>query len=230
MKCSLGLTCNGHCSPTLQRWRWKCLGEESSRLWQGNHNFLSPIAHKNWDIVSFHQLFLQRHGSSGTETDSSWHKISDVKEKDSAELIVALGPEDASNLITSQSSENRWVDEYLRDERPLPPFGFEQGQGGQELKLSHLSGSTNLNTKVRRLCFHWKLQKASVSSKENKPLAKASDLTKKFMAIWPSDRMWHISASGVSRKRKRKLQKIEEASVFNKESKPLAKASYWSNK
>ena len=129
-------------------------------------------------VQIYHQLFLQRHGSSGLGTDSSWHKISEVKEKDSVELIVALGPEEACNLITSQSSDNRWVDGYLRDERLRPPFGFEQS--GQELKLSHLSGSTNLNTRARRLCFHWKLQPkkvegASVSNKENKPLSKTTE-------------------------------------------------------
>ena len=128
--------------------------------------------------VIYHQLFLQRHGSSGLRTESSWHKISEVKEKDSAELTVALGSEEASNLITSQSSDNRWVDGYLRDERLRPPFGFDQS--GQELKLSHLSGSTNLNTKARRLCFHWKLQpkkveEASVSNKENQPLTKTTE-------------------------------------------------------
>ena len=166
MRCSLGLTCNGQCSPTLRRWRWKCLGEGSSRWWQGNHNFLSPIAHKIWDIVLFHQLFLQRHGSSGTETDSSWHKISEVKEKDSAELVVSLEPEDASKLITSQSTDNKWVDRYLQDQRLCPPFSFERS--GQELKLSHLSGNTALKTKIRRLCFHWKLQD---------PIKKVADTT-----------------------------------------------------
>ena len=78
-----------------------------------------------WDVI-YHQLFLQRHGSSGLRTESSWHKISEVKEKDSAELTVALGSEEASNLITSQSSDNRWVDGYLHDERLRPPFGFDQ--------------------------------------------------------------------------------------------------------
>ena len=60
----------------------------------------------------------------------------DEGERDeSAEIKVTLDPEKASNLITSQSSNNKWVDGYLKEDRFRPPFGFKPAK--QKLKLSH---------------------------------------------------------------------------------------------
>ena len=94
--------------------------------------------------------------------------VEDEGERDeSAEIKVTLDPEEASNLITSQSSNNKWVDGYLKEDRFRPPFGFKSAK--QKLKLSHLSGGNYLlpvelempNTLpgFRHLCFHWKLEK-----------------------------------------------------------------------
>ena len=90
-----------------------------------------------------------RYGSNNLESDSEWHMLSKVtveedegERDESAEIKVTLDPEKASNLITSQSSNNKWVDGYLKEDRFRPPFGFKPAK--QKLKLSHLSGGNYL--------------------------------------------------------------------------------------
>ena len=85
--------------------------------------------------------YFYRYGTKGRRRWGDWHHMSKVTPAETGKIELDLEPELASDLITSLSSDNKWVDIYQTDRF-------------RHLTLTHLSGNSNHGSK--KLCFHWK--------------------------------------------------------------------------
>ena len=111
--------------------------------------------------------------------------MSKVTPAETGKIELDLEPELASDLITSLSSDNKWVDIYQTDRF-------------RHLTLTHLSGNSNHGSK--KLCFHWKAWARENFLEHNELLQASSQFLPSVMKV-TKKRLWthQKSASRLSR-------------------------------
>ena len=121
-------------------------GKEISKIvLKVSRNGIASIRARTECFIALKALSCQSHcfyryGTKGRRRWGDWHHMSKVTPAETGKIELDLEPELASDLITSLSSDNKWVDIYQTDRF-------------RHLTLTHLSGNSNHGSK--NLCFHW---------------------------------------------------------------------------